>query len=50
MHGIFLILDPNILDTCELSEQTKKETEKARKAIKQGKWKAYEQVRKELGL
>ncbi len=37
-------------DTMELSEQTKKEIEQARREIAQGKYKTHEQLKKELGL
>ena len=37
-------------DTMELSEQTKKEIEIARKEIKQGKFVTHAQLKKELGL
>lgn len=37
-------------DSMELSEETKKDIEKARKEIKKGKGKTLGQVKKELGL
>jgi predicted transcriptional regulator len=37
-------------DTMELSEETKKQIEKARKEIKAGKFYTHGQVKKELGL
>jgi len=37
-------------DTTELSEETKKDIEKSRKEIKQGKFKTLAQVKKELGF
>tara|TARA_Y100000310_G_scaffold325258_1_gene388473 strand:- start:339 stop:557 length:219 start_codon:yes stop_codon:yes gene_type:complete len=37
-------------DTMELSEQTKKEIQTARKEIKQGKFVTHAQLKKELGF
>lgn len=37
-------------DTLELSDQTKKELDEARKEIKEGKGYSIEEVKKELGL
>ncbi len=37
-------------DTMELTEQTKKDIEEARKEYKQGKFKTLEQAEKELGM
>jgi len=37
-------------DTMELSEQTKKDIEIARKEFKQGKYVSHSQLKKELGL
>ncbi|HLF55192.1 MAG TPA: hypothetical protein VI612_05755 [Candidatus Nanoarchaeia archaeon] len=39
-----------IEDTQELSEETKKEIDKARAEFKKGKFYTHEQVKKELGL
>ncbi len=39
-----------IEDTMELSEETKKDIEEARKEFKEGKYYSHEQVKKELGL
>ena len=37
-------------DTMELSEETKKDIQKAEKEFKEGKFLTHEQVKKELGL
>ena len=37
-------------DTLELSEETKRQIEEARKGIAEGKFYTHEQVKKELGL
>ena len=39
-----------IEDTMELSEETKRNIEQARKEVKAGKFYTHEQVKKELGL
>mgnify|MGYP003979812413 CR=1 FL=1 len=39
-----------IEDTMELSEETKRDIEKAQKDIKEGRVYSHEQVKKELGL
>jgi hypothetical protein len=39
-----------IEDSMELSEETKKDIEKARKQVKQGKFKTFSKIKKELGL
>lgn len=39
-----------IEDSLELSEETKKDIEKSRKDIKEGKTKSLEKVKKELGF
>ena len=37
-------------DTMEISEETKKELQQARKEIKEGKYHTLQQVKKELGI
>ena len=44
------IIERLIEDMKELSEQTKREIEKARKEIGEGKFKTHEQVKKEMGF
>jgi predicted transcriptional regulator len=44
------IIERLIEDSEELDEKTKKELEKARKEIRNGKFKTHEQVGKELGF
>ena len=44
------VIERLVEDTRESNEQTKKEIEKARLEIKQGKFKTHEQLGKELGL
>ncbi len=44
------VIEMLIEDSRELSEETKREIEKARAEIKKGKFKTHEQVKAELGL
>lgn len=44
------ILERMIEDEKELSEQTKKDIEEARKRVKEGKFLTHEEVKKRLGL
>ena len=44
------VVERLIEDMKELNEQTKKEIEKARKEIAEGKFKTHEQVKKEMGF
>ena len=44
------VIEKLIEDMKELNAQTKKEIEKARKDIAEGKFKTHEQVKKEMGF
>ena len=44
------IIERLLEDMKELNEQTKKEIERARKEIAEGKFKTHEQVKKEMGF
>ena len=44
------VIERLLEDIKELNKQTKKEIEKARKEIAEGKFKTHEQVKKEMGF
>ena len=50
MHNKENIIDDSGEDLMELSEETKRDIEKARAEIKAGKFYTHEQVKKRLGL